>query len=110
MDERPIKPIKSKYCYPTESNNTNERVKYSRDDKKEFLKKRKVYDPKESILKEKEQKYKTQLDVKLNSSPPKIERPQMQKLKNINDNSSFANMDHNKRVEKITQILKMNKK
>lgn len=109
-DERPIHPSAGNNPLSSGLSTIYERSKQTKDNRKDFLKKKKVYDPKESIKKDKVTKTKQQTK-KPAKSPTKTAKQQAPKLKtNTGPQGSFVNMDHKAKVEKISQLLKMNRK
>lgn len=98
---------------------------------KQFLKKKKVYDPNEAIKKAKQTKSKFESDrspavisnlayensIKASKSPSKKGPPKLLQLdksrsENVEDKQSvnnFANMNKQQRVQKISQLLRQNR-
>jgi len=132
-DERPIRPRKSPQ-FVNELDVIPEKIKSTRNDQKHFLKKKKVYDPKESIMKEKETKTKGKHSMIIDTKPASIaqqskhpivneakepkKKPILSQIgksksdlskQNETGISKFTEMDSQQRLHKISQLLRMNK-
>ncbi|CAI2363976.1 unnamed protein product [Moneuplotes crassus] len=133
LDDRPIKPQKpASFGKPTSLATIPEKRKNKSSNQKTYLKKKKVYDPKESIKKEMEYKKKVKEERKKFLTGTKsasacqkvstVNKPSIHRIAPAFDGSkalnkppvrnnqppanSFANMNKEQRVQKISQLLR----
>lgn len=137
IDDRPIRPQKNpQYGGVIDLDTIPEKSSPAKvSQQKQFLRKKKVYDPKEAIMKEKECKRKNRSDkpsneelkkepappvsAKKKPSPSKDKKvaPKLSQLGKSRSEradashpiSNFANMDKQQRIQKISQLLRQNR-